>query len=72
MPNCPKCGADIDHLDYSAYELVRYEFWAGRKGRYIRHYHADVDGTTIDYDCPACGANLFHSHDDALKFLKGQ
>ena len=72
-PRCPKCGAEIDHLRYYAYELQRADFW-------ICHGYAEYDNwDTVgdikgkpDYECPNCGEPLFHSEDKAEEFLRGE
>jgi len=70
MPNCPKCGDLIDHLVYWAYELRRADFYVTRgKVNYDKAETADVDVDSIDYDCPKCDETLFHSEEDAKKFL---
>lgn len=71
MPDCPKCGASIDHLVYWAYELRRAKFYVRTTGKveYDNQESRDVDEETIDYDCPKCEATLFNSEDEAVNFL---
>ena len=70
MPNCPNCGKGIDHLTYSANEIIVAKFT--KDGKYIDETHADVDGKSIEYNCPECSESLFRSEADAKKFLTGK
>lgn len=69
-PRCPKCGEEIDHLHYYAYELNKADFW---KTREYSNWDTlgDIKGDP-DYDCPECGETLFHDQKDAEKFLRGE
>ena len=67
MPNCPNCGKEIDHLTYSANEIIVAKFT--KDGKYIDETHADVDGESIEYNCPECFEPLFRGEDDAKNFL---
>jgi predicted RNA-binding Zn-ribbon protein involved in translation (DUF1610 family) len=72
-PRCPKCGAEIDHLHFYAYELVKADFWVvdGRS----EYSGWDSLGDMLDeveYSCPECGEVLFKHEDDAIKFLRGE
>jgi len=72
-PKCPKCGAEIDHLHYYAYELQRADFWVFDSNTEYDNWESlagDTKGEP-DYDCPICGETLFHSEDEAEKFLRG-
>lgn len=70
MINCPKCGASITNLLYSAkvttlcllsadgfYEDVSFEDDCGK------------DGEDCEFACPECLVTLFTEEEDALKFL---
>jgi hypothetical protein len=74
MPKCPKCGEEIDHLHYYAYELQKADFDVFDNGDF--EYNSwdslcDVKGEP-EYCCPECSATLFRSQDEAIKFLKPQ
>jgi len=70
MPECPLCGAEIDHF------IEYMESWAGTKytGKPTNQKYEDmivdiipIEGLT--YDCPKCGETVFESLCDAKEFL---
>jgi len=78
MPKCPKCGKEIDYLEY--YQLT----WQYAKARlakgvfrnsveYYLEYH-DWKDTGIDEDggyyCPECEELIAVSEREAIEFLK--
>jgi DNA-directed RNA polymerase subunit RPC12/RpoP len=72
VPKCPKCGKEIDHLHYYAYELLTANFSVSDDGGF--EYSdwdslGDVKGLP-EYRCPECSATLFKSQSEAIKFLK--
>lgn len=74
MPKCPKCGKEIDHLVYYAYELQRANLWVFEDGE-SEYSTWDSLGETKgdpDYECPECGEVLFHNEDEAINFLRGK
>lgn len=74
---CPKCGVAISYLHYYNDGVTKQIFDVGygplRQSEGEPRY-SDVqfidDGHFHDYDCPKCGETLFHSEDDAVKFLR--
>jgi hypothetical protein len=72
-PRCPKCGSEIHHLHYCAYELTGAEFRVFDTNTEYSNWDTfgDIKGDP-DYDCPECGETLFHSEEEAEKFLRGE
>jgi hypothetical protein len=67
MARCPKCGAEIDHLDYWERAINTGEYWQDG-------FH-DVITSNVDeyyFLCPECGKILFNDIEAAKKFLRGQ
>jgi len=72
-PRCPRCGAEIDHLRFFGYELVRADaIFFHNKIEYIRWFSIGDFADDVEYRCPKCDALLFRSEDEALKFFRGE
>jgi predicted RNA-binding Zn-ribbon protein involved in translation (DUF1610 family) len=71
VPKCPKCGKEIDHLHYYAYELQKADFYVFDENTEYSGWDSlcDVKGEP-DYECPECGETLFHNEEEAKDFLK--
>ena len=54
MPKCPKCGAEIDSVNYIETGLLIYE-----RGEWVKDEHPDLETT-----CPECGEKI--SLDEAI------
>jgi DNA-directed RNA polymerase subunit RPC12/RpoP len=54
MPKCPKCGAEIDSVNYIETGLLIYE-----RGEWVKDEHPDLETT-----CPECGMKI--SLDEAI------
>jgi len=63
---CPKCGKEIDHLEYYAYELNKAKVSVTDDG-YLEYYGWTKDEP--DYVCPECRKVLFHSHEEVKRFF---
>jgi uncharacterized C2H2 Zn-finger protein len=75
MPKCPKCGAEINELLYYAYELNHAHFYVNENtGRAEFHNWDTIPDTKgdPDFECPECEEVLFHSQEEAEKFLRGE
>ena len=48
MPNCPKCGAEIDCVGYAEEGLIIYE-----RGEWLKE-----DNPSIETFCPECGEKI--------------
>jgi hypothetical protein len=57
MPQCPKCGKNIDHID----EEVSTHIYTGIRG-----------DSVYTYRCPECMAVLFDDVETADKFINGE
>ena len=70
---CPKCNAEIDHLNnYQSGEDHSKLYLNGDK----EHIHYEdqefqANGQVNDFECPECKETLFTDEDKAIKFLKG-
>jgi len=64
MPFCPKCGKEIDRLNYWQKKIEEAYF----DGEGYDWWDSDV---VIErgYECPECGELLFDNEEDAKKFL---
>jgi predicted RNA-binding Zn-ribbon protein involved in translation (DUF1610 family) len=70
MPRCPECGEEISYLFNVCEEVCRYVFELDDDGC-PRYEHDDAwEGDWSVYECPNCGAELFHSEEEAEAFLK--
>lgn len=73
MPNCPKCNAEIDHLDQFVPAEAKFKFFLDKKNgepkaHFLAHTNFEEDG---DFECPECGETLTSDEEDALAILKG-
>ena len=70
---CPICNEEINRLELTARGVMCY------------HLSLDVDGDVQweerqfvpneqinEFECPECGASLFHKESEAVAFLKGE
>ena len=74
MPKCPKCGEEIDHLIYYAYELQKAYVGLDAYGN-LEYGNWDSLGVTKgepDYECPKCKEVLFHDEEEARRFLQNK
>jgi DNA-directed RNA polymerase subunit M/transcription elongation factor TFIIS len=72
MAKCPKCGEEIDHLHYYAYELQKADFYLNEdESKTYGNWDSlcDIKGEP-EYECPECGELLFTSEEEATEFLK--
>ena len=74
MARCPKCGREIDHLNYWSLEWVKRSYWVNDDGEGEWSSSKDWVSTDNDdeYECPWCCEVLFHSEEEAREFLAGQ
>ena len=74
MPKCPKCGEEIDYLDYECEEVSVYEVRLSPSGDSLEWKR--VDYVTVEkfnaYTCPECGAEIAYRPIDVIDFLKGE
>lgn len=66
MSKCPKCGTEIESLNFWETGESKSVFDGGNYE--IESFEAD--GQTTDYECPECGEILFTDEDGAKKFLE--
>jgi len=71
MAKCPECNAGLDHLiswslEWHAYKFVLRAEWYDYEPL-NGWLPTDSDDT---YQCPKCGAELFHTAESAFDFLK--
>ena len=64
MPTCPKCKADIDHLNAFVAETVKYEIYldelAGHEGlNWGRAEPTEGSASFTEFSCPKCGEAIF-------------
>jgi len=72
MPECPRCGKEIDHLIFDGSEEMSATVVLNSKGLvdYINWQSFGInDG---EYKCPECGEVLFTDEGDAEAFLRGK
>ncbi len=72
---CPKCGKEIDCLDYEA--SVRESGFVCAGGETYLDYQKgrdchDFEMQDVRYSCPECTEFLTRDEDEALEFLKGE
>jgi len=66
-PRCPKCGAILLYLNYTAQETV-----------FARYYPPEYTGWATsgsdseEYSCPECSAVLFEDEESAEEFFLGK
>jgi len=72
MPKCPKCGKEIDHLIYNAYELQKADFYVFDTNTEYSNWDSlgFTYPNTTEYHCPKCDELLFVDEDAAEKFLR--
>jgi len=66
MPRCPKCGAEINSLDVKALTIMRFFMHLGEPC----YEPTEAQPEDTRFYCPECGAVLFTSEEEAVKFLK--
>lgn len=66
---CPKCGRDIDHLNWMQDHQVYHELY-GRDNIQLEVGSYEVDGSDR-YKCPICDFVIATSHSEAVGFLEG-
>lgn len=73
MSKCPMCKEEIDFLSNTQTINKCWHVSLGKSGflEYDEWGDEDVDDCGIYY-CPKCHEELFHSEEDARKFLKGE
>lgn len=82
MAKCPKCNADIDHLEAIASErttyVVRFPVDEEEKGLYDCDVETGllwivntVEGEQRSFVCPVCTRELTKDGEEAAKILKG-
>jgi predicted RNA-binding Zn-ribbon protein involved in translation (DUF1610 family) len=73
MPKCPKCGKEIDYLNYVESGEMVWRFSVLKLNRKIEeNWEQDEfysDGSGGYFECPECGETLFNNEDEAKKFL---
>ena len=71
VPRCPKCGREVLHLVWTAWEFTKAKFLVkGRGIRYEVHSPITTNWKTARYLCPRCNTVLFDNEVDAEQFLK--
>ena len=64
MAECPKCNAEIDHLEWKCYKMTHGEL-------YFNGINESGNGSEATYFfCPICQEKLFESEDETTEFLK--
>lgn len=84
MPKCPKCKAEIDHLEFdvtsTCSSILKEEYVkAGKWGNNcLEAYDGDTLSSNVEFDnfrCPECQECLFtkggNEEEQAINFLKG-
>ena len=73
LVQCPECQKEIDHLRNFSPCWREFELTVSDgEGRFEETENPiGMDNLGDDYDCPECGATLFHHAEDAISFLKG-
>ena len=73
MPNCPKCGKEINTLLLHEKQIQVFKVYPGKDGLEYEWIDASCDPEDVgEYFCPECGAILFTNDVDATKFLMGK
>jgi len=74
MPNCPKCGKEIDHLREWDKVWRGFDFTIGEDGLpdydELNNNYPEADGDN-EWECPECNTVLFYDQERAIEFLKG-
>jgi DNA-directed RNA polymerase subunit RPC12/RpoP len=68
MPECEKCGEEINSLDY---KRTIHGTAKPENGMVIYSPDFDKFRQEITYSCPKCGQELFNDDYQAEQFLKG-
>jgi len=82
MPKCPKCNAEINHLDAKVQETSIYVVWlpASEEEKKDPDYDSETGLIWVEdkvgivnesYTCPVCGRELTQDDKEAAKILKG-
>jgi predicted RNA-binding Zn-ribbon protein involved in translation (DUF1610 family) len=69
MPNCPKCGKEIDTLLLHAKQSQTFRVSLGEDGLVYLWIDASWGFENEEYACPECGETLFTNDIDATDFL---
>jgi len=65
MPKCPKCGKEIEYLDYTQPAKASVK----PAGGYLEYCWWDEYVAEGEYECPECGEVLFDSEEEAERFF---
>ena len=73
MPECPKCGKEIDNLREWDKVWRGFHFSIGENG-YPSYEELDdyPECGENEWECPECATTLFYAEERAIEFLKGQ
>ena len=69
MVRCPRCGSNIDHLNYEE-KVLETGFFMVLEGEpmYDSDEMVDIEGPI--FKCPKCKETLFEDEKQAMKFLE--
>ena len=71
MPECPKCGAEINYLINYCKKPVCFTFEVNERGYPVYHLDSEAEDYVDDeFVCPECEEVLFTDEKDAIEFLK--
>ena len=71
MPNCPKCGKEINTLLLYEKQIQVFKVYSGKDGLEYEWIDA-LDDLQDEYTCPICGEILFTKDVDAINFIMGK
>ena len=71
MAKCPRCGKDIDYLQYEEIRTYAGTMTEGVMGSRAQ-YEIDHDDVEAHYNCPHCDEELATEESVALSILKGE
>jgi len=69
--DCPKCNELIEELDLWEGTQEKSWFKLDEDGNVESGFVEQIFDDQIDFECPICGATLFHVEEEAANFLRG-
>lgn len=69
---CPKCGREINGLEWYKYATVESYIYIDKDGEVMWDDEEVLDVLDESFFCPVCGEKLFENFRDAVTFLTGE